>query len=64
MNNLRIDGIEERPNETWEGCEASVEDILNEKLGIFADIKFERCHRMPHRQSFAKKPSLMINRRL
>ena len=38
--------IKERPNETWEDCEASVQDMLKEKLGITDDIEFERCHRM------------------
>ena len=44
-NNLRIDGVEETPNETWEICEGKVQDIVKNKLGITAEIEFDRCHR-------------------
>ena len=45
-NDLRIDGIEERLNETWEDYDASVQDMLKQKLGTTDDIEFERCHYM------------------
>ena len=41
--NLRIDGIEEKPNKTWEEFEATAQDMLKEKLEITDDIEFERC---------------------
>ena len=27
-NNLRIDGIEETPNETWEDCETKIQELI------------------------------------
>ena len=30
-NNLRIDGIEEKPNETWEECEEKVQQMIKEE---------------------------------
>ena len=33
-NNLRVDGIKERPNETWEGCEKELHTLFKESLGI------------------------------
>ena len=33
-NNLRIDGIEETPNETWEYCEIENQELIKNKLKI------------------------------
>ena len=44
-NNLRIDGVEETSKETWDICEGKVQDIVKNKLGITAEIEFDRCHR-------------------
>ena len=33
-NNLRIDGIWEEPNETWEACEKKIQNIIEDKFGI------------------------------
>ena len=52
-NNLRIDGIEEEPNETWEECEENVQQMIKEKLGITEPIEIDRCHRI----SKQKKPN-------
>ena len=52
-NNLRIDGIEEKPNETWEECEENVQEMIKEKLGIMEPIEIDRSHRMSKR----KKPN-------
>ena len=52
-NNLRIDGIEEKPNETWEECEENVQQMIKEKLGITEPIEIDRCHRI----SKQKKPN-------
>ena len=46
-NNLRINGIKERKNETWEECEERVNCFLKEKLDIdTSDIWNERTHRI------------------
>ena len=33
-NNIRIDGIAEEPEETWEQCDKQVQHLLNEELDI------------------------------
>ena len=43
-NNLRMDGIKETENETWEECERKVRSVLTNKLGI-AEVHIERAHR-------------------
>ena len=43
-NNVRIDGIPETPNETWENCEDEVRRIIRNKLDINNDIEIHRCH--------------------
>ena len=46
-NNLRINGIKETKNETWEECEERVNCFLKEKLDIdTSDIWNERTHRI------------------
>ena len=50
-NNLRKKGIDERPNETCEDCEATVQDMLKKKLTITDDAEFKRCHRMPKKSN-------------
>ena len=45
-NNLRIDGIDEKPNETWDKCEARVQELTEVNLGITDTTEFERCHRI------------------
>ena len=46
-NNLCIDGIGEKPNETWDECGACMQELIKVNLGISDAIKFERCHRIP-----------------
>ena len=43
-NNLRIDGIDEKQNETWHECEARVQELLEVNLGITDTIELWRCH--------------------
>ena len=38
-NNLRIDGIEETPNETWEDCEIKMQELIKNKLKINEHIE-------------------------
>ena len=52
-NNLRIDGIKEKPKETWEECEENVQEMIKENLGITEPTETDRCHRISKR----KKPN-------
>ena len=45
-NNLRIDGITEKENETWDECEQEVQSLIKDKLGIAENIVIERAHRI------------------
>ena len=45
-NNLRIDGISEKENETWDECEQEVQLLIKDKLGIAENIVIERAHRI------------------
>ena len=45
-NNLRADGIKERPNETWEDCENQLHTLFKECLGIGEEVVIERAHRV------------------
>ena len=46
-NNLRINGIKEGKNETWEECEERVNCFLEEKLDMdTSEIWIERAHRV------------------
>ena len=45
-NSLRIDGIEETPNETWEDCEIKIQELIKNKLKINEHIEIDRCHRL------------------
>ena len=43
-SNLRIDGISESRNETWEECEEEIQRVFNEKLCV-KNVQIERAHR-------------------
>ena len=43
-NNLRFDGIAEDPNETWDGCERKVQDVVLNKSNIEGNIEIDQCH--------------------
>ena len=45
-NNLRVDGIKERPNETWEDCENELYKLFKENLDIEEEVVTERTHRV------------------
>ena len=45
-NNLRVDGIKERPNETWENCKKELDTLFKEGLGIEDEVVIERAHRV------------------
>ena len=63
-NNLRIDGMEETLNETWDICEGKVQDIVKNKLGITAEIEFDRCHRTGKFKKNQAKPRTIVCRLL
>lgn len=44
-NNLRFDGVEEKPNETWEETEDRIQRVLRDKLNLGA-VRLERAHRV------------------
>ena len=56
QNNVRIDSIPEKPNETWENCKKEVRKIIRNKLDITDDIEIDRCHRMGKFQRNKSKP--------
>ena len=59
-NNVRIDGIPETPNETWENCEEEVRKIIKNKLDITDDIEIDRCHCMVKFQKNKSKPRTVV----
>ena len=48
-NNIRIDRISEKENETWNECEQKVQSLIKDKLGFAENIVIERAHRMKNR---------------
>ena len=40
-NNLRVDGIKEKSNETWEDYEKELDTLFKESLGIEEDVQSE-----------------------
>nr|XP_047142193.1 uncharacterized protein LOC124816600 [Hydra vulgaris] len=45
-NNLRIDGLQETPGESWEDCEKAVKDIFKTLLKIPSEVVVERAPRI------------------
>ena len=45
-NNLRVDGIKKRSNETWENCKKELDTLFKESLGIEEEVVIERAHRV------------------
>ena len=50
-NNLRIDGIEEIPSETWEDCKIKMQELIKNKLKINEHIEIDRCRRLSKKKS-------------
>lgn len=44
-NNLRFDGVDETPNETWEETQVKIQQLMRDKLEI-GMIQLERAHRV------------------
>ena len=53
-NNMCMDGIDEKPNETWDECEARVQELIEVNLGITDTIEFDRCHEYLQKQILPK----------
>ena len=60
-NNLRIYGISESRNETWEECKEEIQKVFNEKLGV-KDVQNERAHRSKRSKSNnnSDKPTTIV----
>ena len=50
-NNLRIGGIEEINNDSWENCEEQFQKMILEKLEIERKFGIGRCQRAVNKQS-------------
>ena len=53
-NNLRIDGIAEEPNESWEQCEEQLQNMFKEKIGL-NNVQIERGNRVKNKRNKGKK---------
>ena len=61
-NNLRIDGLDEKNNETWEETEEKVQRLLRDTLGMGA-VALERAHRVgPSSRPGAARPRAIVAR--
>ena len=52
-NNIRIDGIPEETDETWDQMESKVKEAIEQKLQI-QSVSIERAHRIGKRRSDGK----------
>ena len=50
-NNIRVDGIEEDENETWENTENKLRSFLYTELEITDELYIERAHRIRRKES-------------
>ena len=52
-NNLRVDGVKEKPGETWEDTEAALRQVVQRELKLPAEqvdaLQIERAHREAER---------------
>ena len=53
-NNLRIYGVTETNDKTWEKCDERLEQVFSEKLGL-KNIRGERAHRVKRRKGDKSK---------
>ena len=45
-NNIRFDGVPEKPRETWQDSESKIQDILKTNFGFPELLEIERAHRV------------------
>ena len=48
---MRIDGIEETPNETYKDCEIEIQELIKNKLKIKEYIEIDRCYRLSKKKN-------------
>ena len=60
-NILRIDAIEETPNETLEDCEIKMLELFQNKLKMNEHIETDRCHRLSRKKN-QNRPCSKISR--
>ena len=60
-NNLRIGGIEEINNDSWENCEEQFQKIILEKLEIEKKFGIGRCQRAVNKQSNRSRAIFLPN---
>ena len=54
-NILRVEGVTENDNETWEESESKVKDLIKERMGIDEELKIERAHRIGKKENRKKR---------
>ena len=60
-NNLRIDGITETNNDSWENCEEQFQKKIKEKLNVEKNIEIDRCHRAEKKQNNRPRKNKLKN---
>lgn len=60
-NNLRFEGMEEKPNETWEETQHKVQQLLRSKMEL-GSVQLERAHRIGPSHSGGTRPRTVIAR--
>ena len=58
---MRINGIEETTNETWENSEIKIQDLIKNKLKINEDIEIDGFHRLSKKKN-QRRPRTIICR--
>ena len=61
-NNIRIDGIPEEPDETWEDTESKAKVTLESQLNLLFKVEFERAHRTGKANRAVARPRTVICR--
>ena len=61
-NNIRIDGIPEEPNETWDDIERRAKMALESKLNLPFQVEIKRAHRTGkgNRRALMTTPQLRV----
>ena len=52
---MKVEGVTENDNETWEESESKVKDIIKERMGIDEELKIEMAHRIGKKEKGMKK---------
>lgn len=61
-NNLRFDGLDEKPNESWEETQVIIQRVLHDRLNL-GSVELERAHRVgPKVPSGTARPRTVVAR--